>query len=75
MEGPVGVGALHFSGHGQFSFLERWHLPRSGIDAAQPAYPCLIDRDHHVAELYDLVNVPESIWAPMVPWDTMTRKK
>jgi len=23
----------------------------------------------------DLVNVPVSIWAPMVPWDTMTRKK
>ena len=23
----------------------------------------------------DLVNVPESIWAPMVPWDTMSRKK
>ena len=23
----------------------------------------------------DLVNVPESIWAPMVPWDTMTRSK
>ena len=23
----------------------------------------------------DLVDVPESIWAPMVPWDTMSRKK
>jgi peptide/nickel transport system substrate-binding protein len=23
----------------------------------------------------DLVDVPESIWAPMAPWDTMTRKK
>ena len=23
----------------------------------------------------DLVDVPESIWAPMVPWDTMSRRK
>ena len=23
----------------------------------------------------DLVDVPESIWAPMAPWDTMTRRK
>lgn len=23
----------------------------------------------------DIVGVPESIWAPLVPWDTMTRKK
>ena len=23
----------------------------------------------------DIVGVPESIWAPLAPWDTMTRKK
>lgn len=32
------------------------------IDAARPAYPCLIDRDHHVADLYNLVNVPQAVW-------------
>jgi tetratricopeptide (TPR) repeat protein len=29
---------------------------------ARPAYPCLIDRDHHVADLYNLVNVPQAVW-------------
>jgi hypothetical protein len=32
------------------------------IDAAKPAYPCLIDRRHLVAELYDMVNVPTAVW-------------
>lgn len=35
---------------------------RPWIDAAKPAYPCLIDRDHHVADLYGLVNVPQAVW-------------
>ena len=35
---------------------------RPWVEAAQPAYPCLIDRDHHVADLYGLVNVPQAIW-------------
>jgi hypothetical protein len=30
--------------------------------AAPPAFPCLIDERHLVAELYDLVNVPMAVW-------------
>ena len=32
------------------------------IEAAHPTYPCLIDRGHIVAELYDMVNVPTAVW-------------
>ncbi len=32
------------------------------IDAAAPKYPCLIDRDHHIADLYNMVNVPQAVW-------------
>ena len=32
------------------------------IKAANPTYPCLIDRRHIVAELYDMVNVPNAVW-------------
>ena len=32
------------------------------IDAANPTYPCLIDRDHRLAELYGMVNVPQAVW-------------
>jgi len=32
------------------------------IRAANPAYPCLIDEKHVVAELYDMVNVPSAVW-------------
>jgi peroxiredoxin len=32
------------------------------IAEAKPTYPALIDREHHVAELYDLVNVPQAVW-------------
>jgi hypothetical protein len=32
------------------------------IEAASPTYPCLIDRDHHLAELYHMVNVPQAVW-------------
>lgn len=35
---------------------------RPWIEAASPGYPCLVDRDHHVAELYGLVNVPQAVW-------------
>ncbi len=35
---------------------------RSWIEAANPSYPCLIDADHHVAALYNLVNVPQAVW-------------
>jgi hypothetical protein len=35
---------------------------RPWIEAASPSYPCVIDRDHHVAELYHIVNVPQAAW-------------
>ena len=36
--------------------------PLPWIEAASPTYPCLIDRDHRVAELYHMVNVPQAVW-------------
>jgi hypothetical protein len=30
--------------------------------AAAPTYPCLIDEQHVVAELYDMANVPLAVW-------------
>jgi Tetratricopeptide repeat len=35
---------------------------RPWIEAAKPTYVCLIDRDHWVAELYNMVNVPQAVW-------------
>jgi hypothetical protein len=35
---------------------------RPWVDAAKPSYPCLIDRNHRVAELYNMVNVPQAVW-------------
>ena len=35
---------------------------RPWIEAAAPTYPCLIDRDHYVASLYHMVNVPQATW-------------
>jgi hypothetical protein len=35
---------------------------REWIDEAKPGYVTLIDRDHHVADLYNMVNVPQSVW-------------
>lgn len=35
---------------------------RPYIEAANPSYISLIDRDHHVAALYNMVNVPEGVW-------------
>jgi hypothetical protein len=35
---------------------------RHWIEAASPTYPCLIDRYHHVAELYHMVDVPQETW-------------
>ncbi|MCP8617955.1 TlpA family protein disulfide reductase [Salirhabdus salicampi] len=32
------------------------------IDKANPTYPCLIDKNHIVAELYNMVNVPNAVW-------------
>ena len=35
---------------------------RPWIETAKPTYPCLIDRNHHVADLYNMVNVPQAVW-------------
>src|SRR5262245_38630266 len=35
---------------------------RPWIETAKPSYPCLIDHDHRVAELDDMVNVPQAVW-------------
>ncbi len=35
---------------------------RPWIEAVDPSYPALIDRDHRVAELYNMVNVPQAVW-------------
>lgn len=32
------------------------------IEAAKPTYPCLIDREHLVARLYGMLNVPTAAW-------------
>jgi len=36
--------------------------PLPWIEAATPTYPCLIDRDHRLADLYQMVNVPQAVW-------------
>lgn len=35
---------------------------RPWIEAASPSYPVLIDQDHRLAELYNMVNVPQAVW-------------
>ena len=42
--------------------LDQPDAAKPWIDAAAPTYPCLIDRDHRVADLYHLVNVPQALW-------------
>ncbi len=42
--------------------MDQPEAARPWIEAAKPDYPCLIDRDHHVADLYNLVNVPQAVW-------------
>src|SRR5947209_5624644 len=32
------------------------------IEAVHPTFPCLIDMKHRVAELYNMVNVPQAVW-------------
>jgi hypothetical protein len=55
--GPSGfiVIAVAFDSAGEKA-VEPW------ISNANPTYPCLIDRAHIVAELYDMVNVPTAVW-------------
>lgn len=35
---------------------------RPWIEAASPTYPCLLDPHHEVADLYNMVNVPNAVW-------------
>jgi tetratricopeptide repeat protein len=35
---------------------------RPWIEGARPSYSCVIDHDHRVAELYNMVNVPQAVW-------------
>lgn len=42
--------------------LDTADAARPWIQAAQPTYRCVIDADHHVAALYNLVNVPQAVW-------------
>jgi AhpC/TSA family len=42
--------------------MDEAEAARPWIEQANPTYPCLIDRNHHVAELYNMVNVPQATW-------------
>jgi len=42
--------------------LDQPEPARPWIEAANATYPCLIDREHHLADLYHLVNVPQAVW-------------
>lgn len=35
---------------------------RPWIEQAHATYPCLIDRNHLVSDLYQMVNVPQAVW-------------
>jgi hypothetical protein len=35
---------------------------RPYIEAAQPTHPSLLDPDHLVADLYNMINVPNAVW-------------
>ncbi len=35
---------------------------RTWVEQAKAAYWCLVDTDHRVADLYGMVNVPQSVW-------------
>jgi hypothetical protein len=35
---------------------------RPWIEAVNPTYPCLLDPEHEVADLYNMVNVPNAVW-------------
>jgi tetratricopeptide (TPR) repeat protein len=42
--------------------------PLKWIEAARPTYVTLIDRDHRVADLYHMVNVPQAVWIDEGGW-------
>ncbi len=35
---------------------------RPWIEQARAEYVCLVDPEHHVADLYNMVNVPQAVW-------------
>lgn len=35
---------------------------KAWIDKASPEYPCLVDRDHALADLFGFTNVPQAVW-------------
>ena len=35
---------------------------RPWIESTAPTYPCLIDVEHRLADLYNMVNVPQAVW-------------
>ena len=35
---------------------------RPWIEAANPTYPVLLDPEHHVADLFNMINVPNAVW-------------
>lgn len=42
--------------------MDNAEAARPYVEAAKPSYPCLVDRDHRLAALYGMVNVPEAVW-------------
>jgi hypothetical protein len=42
--------------------MDEAEAARPWIEFAKPTFPCLIDRNHHVADLYNMVNVPQATW-------------
>ena len=36
---------------------------RPWIESASPTYPCVLDPEHEVADLYNMINVPNRKWA------------
>ncbi len=42
--------------------MDEAETARPWVEAAKATFPCLIDRDHHLAALYHLVNVPQAVW-------------
>ena len=42
--------------------MDQPETARPWIEGAAATYPCLIDRDHHLADLYNMVNVPQAVW-------------
>lgn len=53
-------------GHKNFTVIavafDEPEAARPWIEVAKPTYPCVIDRNHSVAALYHMVNVPQAAW-------------